>query len=124
MRRQSSLATLATATRRSAAIAGVLRSVNATTTTTACGRGGIATMLATSPTTSARRGVATDFSHYPRDVGIVALDVYFPSTYVSQTDLGTHSIILIFALIFFFSIFSLSIFYLIFFWWNMLPETC
>jgi hypothetical protein len=45
-------------------------------------------MLATSPTTSARRGVA-DLSHYPRDVGIVALDVYFPSTYVSQTDLGT-----------------------------------
>jgi hypothetical protein len=95
MRRQSSsLATLATATRRSAAIAGVLRcSVNATT----CSRGGIATMLATSPTTSARRGVATDFSHYPRDVGIVALDVYFPSTYVSQSDLGTHSISLIFA---------------------------
>lgn len=90
MRRQSTLATLATATRRSATIAGVLRSVNATTTTTACGRGGIATMLATSPTTSARRGVATDFSHYPRDVGIVALDVYFPSTYVSQADLEAH----------------------------------
>jgi hydroxymethylglutaryl-CoA synthase len=36
-----------------------------------------------------KRGVR-DLSHYPRDVGIVALDVYFPSTYVSQTELEAH----------------------------------
>ncbi len=29
-----------------------------------------------------------DYSRFPEDVGILAMEVYFPSTYVSQTDLG------------------------------------
>ena len=27
-------------------------------------------------------------AHYPPNVGIVAIDVYFPRTFVSQTELG------------------------------------
>lgn len=34
-------------------------------------------------------------SPYPKDVGIVAMDVYFPSTYVAQKDLGTHRALMI-----------------------------
>jgi len=37
---------------------------------------------------AARSFASSSSSHFPPDVGVVALDVYFPSTFVSQADLG------------------------------------
>lgn len=31
-----------------------------------------------------------NYQHYPKDVGILALDIYFPQSYVSQSDLESH----------------------------------
>ena len=33
---------------------------------------------------------ASQGTHYPKDVGILAMDIYFPSTYVSQEALELH----------------------------------
>lgn len=36
--------------------------------------------------------VSPDINHkYPENVGIIAMESYFPSTYVDQTELGTKN---------------------------------